>query len=55
MARRQASLSTRTPTQHAAELRRDAEASFGDRRAYLLWLADEWEKIADREGRAVGT
>lgn len=41
-----------TPRQHAEVLRREAEASDGERRNYLLWLAVEWEKSGDRYAQA---
>jgi hypothetical protein len=41
-----------TPRQHAELLRREAETTKGERRNYLLWLAAEWGKSADRYAQA---
>lgn len=41
------------PTAEAVRLRREADTAELSRRAYLLWLADEWEKSAARDGDAV--
>jgi hypothetical protein len=40
------------PAAEAARLRREAELAEPSRRAYLLWLADEWEKCAARDGES---
>lgn len=37
-----------TPREHAAEMRARADSDLAAR-AYWLWLADEWEKTADRQ------
>jgi len=37
-----------SPQRAAAELRAEAARAEGARKAYLLWLADEWEKTAGR-------
>lgn len=36
------------PPAEAARLRREAETASPDRRAYLLWLAQEWDKAGVR-------
>lgn len=36
------------PPAEAERLRREAEAANPERRAYLLWLADEWNKAGVR-------
>jgi hypothetical protein len=39
---------TKTPAEHAAELRAEAEAAPpGPEREYLLWIAKEWDKLID--------
>jgi hypothetical protein len=38
------------PAAEAARLRHEAEDAEPPRRAYLLWLAEEWEKTAARHG-----
>jgi hypothetical protein len=38
----------KTPAEYAAELRAEAEATPpGPARNYLLWIADEWDKLID--------
>ena len=38
-----------SPSLTAQELRSKAASASGPEQAYLLWLASEWEKVAERE------
>jgi hypothetical protein len=38
------------PRSEAARLRREAKEAKPERQAYLLWLATEWDKAAERVG-----
>ena len=38
-----------SPTLAARELRSKASSASGAEQAYLLWLASEWDKVAERE------
>ena len=44
-----------SPLAAARDLRSRAESAQGAERAYLLWLAAEWEKVAGREADAATT